>query len=257
MNKIIIFVFFMFLSTGNVLCLENNIVNMCTDDNSWFPFTFPDKEISKGIHVDIVSKALSLNNLKSSFFPMPWKRCLLSAKFGEIDAVVTASYNDERSMFLYYPPDAAKSNKSMWRVMQVEYVVVTLKDNPYEYDGNPKNLPLPVRASIGYSVVSDLQKYGLKIDTAKGGKNNIKKLIRDREGCVITFPLIAQVFNNSGRFKGILKIHNKPYASKSYHLAISKKSKILDKESIRKKIWDQIQSLREKNDFMLDIYEKY
>ncbi|MGK0290934.1 MAG: polar amino acid transport system substrate-binding protein [bacterium] len=209
-----------------------------------------------GVHVDIVKKALKSIGHQAVFTASSWKRCLKLTQQGKFDGIVSASYKAKRAKFFHYPKDAAKAKKSRWRIMQVEYAVVSLKRNKFVYKGTPKTLPQPVRAPKGYSVVDDLRKQGIRVETAKGNINNIKKLLRDKKGVIIMSPLVAQMFNKKGKFRGKLKIHKKRYTSKSYHFVISKKSKKIT-SSERIKVWNQVAKIRNNKNYMLSLNKKY
>jgi len=128
-------------------------IKICTDRSNWYPFTFRAKEKSAGMHVDIVTKALIKLGYQPFFTPLAWKECIEKTGIGSYDALVSGSFKAKRARSLIYPPDAATAVKSEWRIMQVEYVLVTPATSSYQYDGDVKTLPIPVRAPLGYSIV--------------------------------------------------------------------------------------------------------
>ncbi len=224
-------------------------------EKDWFPYTFQKNGKATGIHIDIVKQAAKKAGYDVKFVTVPWKRCLLNVKKGKSDGVIGASYKDKRAAFAYYPRDAKRSKKSKWRVDQVEYVVVTMKSNKYNYKGKLGTLPQPVRAPYGYSIVGDLKKEGLNVDTAKNDDINFRKMFRDKDGCVVTNPLVAKQLNRKGKFKGKLHISKKPIKSKSYHIIFSKNGSISKADG--QKIWNQIKKIRSNKRKMLKIYRKY
>ena len=221
---------------------------ICTDTNFWYPFTFVKDDRSAGLHVDIAALALERLGLASEFQPMPWKRCLHDAEQGAVDAVVSASWQEARAAFLHYPPDAAQPAPSRWRVSQVEYVVVTAAGRPYEYDGDPRSLPQPVRAPYGYSVVDDLRQAGIEVEVAPGDQNNLRKLVRDGTGSVVTIPEIVSWLLKDPEFAGKLRVSARPITSKSYYFAISRKSAVAPE--MREKIWAEIARIRDDEKIM-------
>ena len=99
---------------------EGKTISICSDANYWFPYTFNKNDVSKGLHVDLVKKALAKSGIVAVIEPLPWKRCLFSAKKGRYDAVISASYKQERAEYLYYPEDAILGGVSTQRLTQVE-----------------------------------------------------------------------------------------------------------------------------------------
>ena len=231
-------------------------INICSDKNLWYPFTFVKDGKAVGLQIDIISKALSNLEYDMNYKPLPWKRCLSSAKDGDFDAIATASYKDKRAEFLNYPGDASSSKKSAQRVMQVEYVVVTVADSGYEYAGDLKTIPTPVRVPRGYSVGDDLKKQGLKVDDgAAGDENNIKKMLRRGNGSVVTLPAIVELLSKQDVYKGKLHVSSTPVKSKSYYLPFSKKSAI--SQADQEKIWSEISNVRNDLEFMGKMSAKY
>jgi len=230
-------------------------IQICTDRSNWYPFTFRDKGNPAGIHIDIATKALVKLGYQPVFTPMAWKECIDKTGIGTYDALVSGSYKAKRAQSLVYPPDAATAVKSKWRIMQVEYVLVTSVTNSYKYNGDVKTLPIPVRAPLGYSIVDDLRAKGLKVIT-NDTKRNLKSIDRLQQGCVITPPENANRLIKELELEDRLKIHAKPVRSKSYFMLFSKKAKNFSQAEIEK-IWDEIAKFRDDEQFMKQLFEKY
>ncbi len=230
-------------------------LQLCSDINLWFPFTFVEDRQVRGLHVDIVSTALDQLGWQAQFTPMPWKRCLQEAEQGRIDAIVTASYQAQRARYLFFPADAAHATRSHWRVTQVEYVLVTLRDSSYQFNGDLRDIPQPARAPYGYSIADDLAAAGLRLDLAPGDENNFRKLLRDRSGVVVTIPEMADLLMQQQEFARKLKRLPQPIKSKSYFLSFSRAGR-LDAEQ-RQAIWDQIVAVREDRVLMSRFSQAY
>jgi polar amino acid transport system substrate-binding protein len=246
---------FILMVMAFTMFVEAKKIKICTDENFWYPFTYSVEEVALGLHVDITKEAIKRAGHSVEYIPMPWKRCLASAKSGEVDAIVSASYKDKRGEFLYYPKDAKSAKKSKNRITQVEYVVLTHKDDSYKYDGNIKTLPHPIRATFGYSIVDDLKKEGLSVDTSKKDTFNLKRLQRDKKGSVVTLKEIVEYYESKGTFKGEFVTHKKPIKSKSYYMPFSKNTKISQDDM--QDIWDNIQKVRENKRVINSFLERY
>lgn len=243
-------------SSGYVLAGTNSITRVCLDESEWYPFTLVKNGTASGMHIDIIKRAFDRVGVAVRFSPMPWKRCLREAMQGRVDAVATASYSEERAVYLRYPDGAAAEQKSRYRVMQVEYVIMTVKTDPFKFDGNINMLPKPIRAPRGYSVVADLNKLGLVVDdNSASDEINIKKLLREQKGAVVLIPEMAKKLGQRTSYKGRLKVSDKPWKSKSYFLPFSKDSNVSD-TTIRA-IWSEIEIARKDPKFMADQAAKY
>ena len=230
-------------------------LKIATDENMWYPYSYMEEDESKGLHVDVVRLVLKNLGYSFSLTPLPWKRALALTKNGLYDAIISSSYNPDRATYLYYPHDANLVQKSVYRISQVEYSIVTYIDLPYEFDGNVGTLPYPVRGTLGYSVVDDLIKEGIAVDVAPGDIHSFKKLLRDQDGCIVTLRQIANMLVENPEFKGKIKTSKVPFKSKSYFLIFSKKSHIQLAE--RKKIWQEVRNIRDDVAVMEKLLEKY
>lgn len=235
----------------------SNLIKICTDSNFWYPFTFTKGGASSGLHVDIAAHALEKLGYATQFTPLPWKRCLKAAEEGSVDAVVSASFKPKRATFLHYPQDANQSKRSNYRITQVEYVVVTAAADKagFEYNGNLEDIPKPLRAELGYSIVEDLEAKGLTVQQSPTTPENFHDLVRSKQGSVITLPEIAKFLLQSEKYQGKLILHPTPIKSKSYFLVFSKKSRL--PESALQEIWGQIKQTRENDNLMQKWLEQY
>jgi polar amino acid transport system substrate-binding protein len=256
LNKSILFFIILMIGLPITGYCQQSTINIVTDQAYWYPFTYSQGGQAKGIHIDIVQKALSNLNYTVRFYPKPWKRCLQEAKKGKYDAVVSASYKPERAQYLIYPDDAAGALKSLGRITQVEYVVITNSDVSYTFDGDVKSLPQPVRAPLGYSIVDDLKSAGISVFEAPDIIDCVRQLVDSGRGTFVTPPENAIDLQLDKRFMGKLKIHPKPIKSKSYFIAFSIKNQKLNREKILA-VWNEIARLREDQDFIKALFKKY
>ncbi len=231
-------------------------INIVTDQAYWYPFIYSQNDLAKGIHIDIVKKALLKLNYIPKFYPKPWKRCLRDIKKGSYDGIVSASCKPERAEYLIYPEDAKNLTKSLWRITQVEYIAITYFNSSYIFNGDVKSLPLPVRAPLGYSIVDDLKAAGIHVLEAPDTIDCARQLIKSKRGSFITHPQNAIGILYDNQFKGKLKIHPQPIKSKSYFMAFSIRNQKFDRKIIME-IWNEIVKVRNDKDFMKGLYNKY
>ena len=229
---------------------------ICTDQNYWYPFTYVKERKAAGVHIEIVEKALTDLGYSVIFKPLPWLRCLKEAAVGNFHAVVSASYKDDRAQQFNYPPDAQQSSKSDYRITQAEYVVVSPTGMTYEYTGELKTLPRPVRSVLGYSIVDHLTKEGISVSSGRNTQSNLRELVRRKVGVVITTSQTAELLNSSGEFRGLLHIHPQPIISKSYFIVFPKLGSFPD-SGAQMKIWEQVQKLRRNSNYFAEVFSKY
>ena len=229
-------------------------IKICTDLSNWYPFTFTKTGRSAGMHVDIVVQALKNLGYEMEFTPKTWDNCIRMTGDGTYDALVSGSYKAKRAKRLMYPPDATEKT-SEWRIMQVAYVLVTHRDYPTNFDGDRANLPKPLRAPRGYSIVDDLRKGNIKVITGNT-RRNMEIVNRMKKGGVITIPSNAKMLIKKLGFEDTLKVHAVPIKSKSYHMLFSKNIQKLTTEEITK-IWQEIAKVRDDESFISKMQEKY
>ena len=247
--------FFSAYSEGvNANSTEGKVISICSDANYWFPYTFNENGVSKGLHIDLVTNALAKLGVNAVIEPLPWKRCLFSAKKGQYDAVISASYKQGRAEYLYYPDDAALGGVSTQRLTQVEYTILTLTSNAFDFDGDFSKIPEPVRVPLGYSIADDLAKKGLLVKTStKGIYNSLRNLVNHKMGSIVTTKDIAVLVAKDTSVG--LHISSVPIKSKSYFIAFSKKTALTDSERVE--IWNNIAALRDDAALMSTLLEPY
>ena len=187
------------------------VLNICANDLRLEESSKTNTNVSIDVLKIAIENFKQKNDIDFNIEFMPWSRCLSMLEKGEMDAVLNASYKKERALFLDYPPDAGPNEKkacsSLYKVACSGYVVITLKSNPFEYKGVPKLLPRPVRVARGYSVVSELEDIFQKdLEVSKSDTINIQKLIRDKDGSVIThfaFLLDLKKFQKNEKPSGL------------------------------------------------------
>jgi len=255
MKRLIIICLTIFV-LGIPLLSSAESLNLCVDDRYWYPYTFTDSAGKpKGMHIDLVLKALEELGYQATIKAYPKMRCIYMTKANEVDGMISISYDKSLDQSFTYPPGDNNEKESPFKIMQVDHLVITYKDDPYVYNGDMSTLPSPIRIPFGETVVDSLQKTGLAIQKVKTDEQNFLKMIRDKNGCVITTSIIAEKFNQNDKFAGKFKIQATPLTSQPYFLTFSPKSKLsADKQ---KKIWEEIAKWRDDYVFTLVMYSQY
>lgn len=251
---VIAFLLIVFSCTRTAPASDEHLKLNCLE-RYWYPFLYSQDDQTKGILYDIVSKALENLKIKALAEPVPFRRAMVNVREGKVDGVVAVGYQPDMMQDLDYPPNADKDLESPWRILQVDYVVVSYAKNSYEFEGSLKTLPDPVRLLQDVPIIDDLSKMGIDVQEVRDDVQNFHKLMRDKNGVIITTSVTAEMMNRDPRFIGRIKIHAIPVASHSYFLAFSKKSRLSSEDKMR--IWKEIKRWRDDYIFMLKVFSKY
>jgi len=232
-------------------------IEACSDNSYWHPYLFVEVIKPEGLFVDILKEAGKQLGARVSVRPMSWNSCLELAQKGEVDLIAGASYSAERAGFLYYPADAASGGASAYRMAQVDYVVVTMANKPFEFTGNVRQLPQPVFVPKGYSVGNNLRSDGATVDDSSAG--DMATLLRmtamDKGGSAVMMRASAELLADHPSFSGKLKVHPQPYLSKSYFAAFSSKGRM--DAAQQKAVWSAIAAVRDDQVLMQKLMSKY
>lgn len=241
-----IFIFCITLFAGKAYTSHSHVslIKICVDNSNWVPYIYQEDTNLTGLHIAIITNSLKELGIPYRFFKVPWKRCLKGLEKGTYDAVATASYNKQRNKFLIYPEDSQGNIRSEWRVGQVEYIIATHVSNPYQFSPDWKTLPKPIRVPRGYSIGQDIRKQGINIDdSALNDMQNIKRLIREKTGSVVTLSSIIDWYKESKEDTESIKYHQQPLKSKSYFFAFSRNGSVSSNNAVV--IWNKIKQDRE------------
>ncbi len=247
-------------------------LKVCVDNRYWYPFAYQEKSIAKGIFIEMAKTALAKNGIEAEFVVMPIKRCInILGPSGKVAAVLGTPYNKKLNDTLYYPADAHLSSPSQWRLMQVDFNLVTSNTNPFDFTGELANIPQPIRIPYAYSnIIEKINEQGIDIETSKQDESTFYKLLRNNKGSLITTSILTDRFDDTDRFRDKFTVHPIPIASLSYFLVFfnsgivnsnrvnsdTVNSAIVDAE-LRQKIWADITALRDDYIYMLQLLSIY
>jgi len=232
------------------------VIRLCCDQAAWYPLTYVEAGTARGIHIDLIRRAVENLGHRLQVLPMPWVRCLLVAEAGGVDGVATASYSAQRARFLRYPADASNEALSRWAVAEVEDRIVTPAGQPFEFDGDLSRLPQPVRVPRGWTVGEFLAAAGVSVDAnAPSDEANLAKLLRDGSGSAIAVQDTLAILLQRPAFAGRLHVSARPLRSQSYFLPFARRSAL--SEVMIQAIWDEIRRLREDPVVMAELRAAY
>lgn len=250
------------LSVCMLLSAQKVVLRVAYEDKEQPPYYMGNSnEIpasNPGVSVEMVQLlAKYIPELEIQLQRLPWSRCTYSLGQNAVDAIFNSSYNTGRLELGWYP---TKDKTHMGpedgdrRITTIAYYFYALKDSDFKWDGKLENVKETVGAPLGYSIVGDLNKKGVKTDEAPDSNTNFLKLNAKRLSAVVLQDVTADaLIKNNPQFQNIVKLEP-PVVSKDYYLMLSKKF-VNDNPELAQKIWDTIKVIRQ-NDFpkMLDRY---
>jgi len=249
MKRYFFILFICFLLSPITTWAESIVISV--ESREFYPFFFVEKETPKGILLDMVRDGLTPLGIEAKFKPLPLKRGLKMVEKGLIDAIIAPRVKNDKFVL---PDDAFEKDISSQRILQVDSVVVTYKSD-YEFLGDIKTLPTPIRITLGDPIESLFQGQKLPVDDAASGAHNIKKLMRDKKGCVITTSLKAMTWLENPKYQNNMDVSTEPVVSRSYFLIFSKKSS-LGQEKM-KQVWNEISKNRDDYIYPIKLFTAY
>ena len=254
MTKFLFIAFWLLLP---FMCSATQPLRICVDNRYWYPFSYQEANEEKGIFIEMAKTALAKNGIKAEFITMPIKRCInILGPSGKIDAALGIPYDKKVNERFYYPADAHLPSPSQWRLMQIDFNLVTLKSNAFDFIGELTSIPQPIRIPHAYSnIIQKIKEKGIEIETSKQDESTFYKLLSNNDGSLITTSILTERFDDNIRFKDKFTVHPIPIASLSYFLVFFN-SAIVD-EKLRQKIWSDITTLRDDYIYMLQLLSTY
>jgi len=137
------------------------------------------------------------------------------------------------------------------------HTIITInQENNYEFNGDPKTIPQPIRVMHGSSSASTLANMGFAVEDSTSNLSLIEKLLRDKNGSVILERYNAEYFGmyNSKTTK-LIHLSNTQFLLKPSYYPFSKKSTI-SKEK-RYLIWKTMASIGQNKETISNLFKKY
>jgi len=252
-NQLLTLLLITFLSMS---CLASERISICIDNRDWYPFSYHQDGQAKGIFIELTKAALKHSKIEADFLVMPMKRCMnVLARQGKIDAVIGLPFDLALNDKLHYPEDAALET-SRWRLMQVDFNLVTPKNSSYDFSGKLNTIPQPIRIPKAYlNIIKKVKAANIPVEISQQDESSFYKLIRDNTGSLITSSIMAVRQDETEKFRDKFIVHPYPIASLSYFLAFFD-TKATNPE-LHKKVWMNIEYLRNDYVFMLQLLSEY
>lgn len=143
----------------SIATAESVEIKLCYEDTSVFPWITGEETGLVFTELHNVEKRLKI---KFTFIRLPWKRCQLEGRSGNVDGLIAASFNKERTEWGVYPTNALGELLSVQRLHTDSFYIYVRKDSNIKFE-NGKFLNLAnnkIGVQLGYSVGHDLRDAG-------------------------------------------------------------------------------------------------
>ncbi|SCA55436.1 putative ABC-type amino acid transport/signal transduction system, periplasmic component/domain [Candidatus Terasakiella magnetica] len=209
-----------------------------------------------GLTLELLSLIEKKLNVEFEFTRTPWARCKVLLKSNIADGIFHASYKKEREKFGVYPKLNGRIDASRSVFFRNYAVYVRSDSEAYIEDGQLKNVDGTVSAKIGYSVISDLEKNGLEVDSVKKISNGLDMVSVGRVSAFVDLEEMtdAYIAQNNSKYPNLKKMKI-PYRTKAYYLIFSKEFYAKNKK-LTEQIWDALAEISSSAEF-IKIRHKY
>lgn len=198
MKSILIF----FLGSLMACAAQAAGVTLCVSDRPAAPLTFPDHE---GQAQYLVRHAMRAAGVESSFVVLPWRRCVESARAGQVDGVLGAQAFQAYKDFLRFPLKDGLPDRAFALGVDT-WVVVTAPGSGVSWDGKALlGVTTPVSYPAGVNVLRQtLDNLGIRhMDSAKTAQQLMQMLMAQRLQAVVIRESDAKGFLAQDEFKSL------------------------------------------------------
>jgi len=246
----IIFVILITVSIGSSVHATDTQIRLGYSDVEAFPFQIRHDTDPPGIAMEILRQVAKDLGISIVFVRLPNKRVQYSLLKGKkIDGAFMYSFKASREVNGKYPMKDGRVDEKK-RLASLSYYIYKLKKNPLQWNGqnfsgvdfSDKNMK--IGANSGYSIVSDLEKMGLRVD--EGGKSTDQNFVKLFRGRITGFAHQDLVADNYIKTKGIMIVEKLPIplVTKPYFLMFSHQFAQKNPYVVRK-FWDRIAEIRD------------
>lgn len=120
----------LFLYLTTIFCILLTTINakdLHIVTSEYPPYEYLEKGQAIGINVDIATEALKRIGYTAKIEFIPWQRALFYTKYGKADAILDASYKDDRAKYLNYPKEEVYLEN--WYCFKPKNSKITLNKN--------------------------------------------------------------------------------------------------------------------------------
>lgn len=249
---------YLFISFFSLFCTPIYAITLtfAYEDKAQPPYYLGDTgdvpQLNPGVAVEMLQIMDSqLDEVEIKFVRMPWKRALYSLKSNRIDGIFNSAFLTERLEYGWYPTVNRKPYgpiDTSRRITQISYSLYKLASSPLDWHGDWSVLKEElVGAPLGFSIVTDLKKKGVRVEEFHSSQSNLRMLLTHRLKLValqsVTADSLLETKKDNAEYAKIEKL-TPNLISKPYYLMLSKYF-VNQNPKLAQKIWDKIKQIRQ------------
>lgn len=233
------------------------------EDREAYPWVYPDGSGGcAGIDLALLALVGERAGIAIKTVAYPWQRCLEEMKAGRVDGAFASSYKIERVQYGLYPflPDG--SPDTSLRIHYSGYSLYYRKDRPVGFDGSLfTGITQAIGAQRGFSIVSDLAKFPVTVDS--GSNDPVSILKKLAAGWISAAAIQAEradfiLASDQALRDVIAKVPtaHEPFLQKTYFLMISRQTEEAH-PGISAYLWSILAEVRESPEFAEELKKFY
>ncbi|WP_434632094.1 substrate-binding periplasmic protein [Chromobacterium sp. CV08] len=217
-------------------------LRLCHEDAPSYPWLLENGRGLSQIMMDMVARRLGITIRSQA---LPWVRCMSEVTAGRLDGLYKISYAPERTALGVFPMKNGQADVSL-RMLTDSYSLYRVKDGGLGWDGRRViGAGKGVAAQTGFSVVAQLQRQGLKVDSSSRNASVIlhKVLLGRVDGAALQSQAADDAIAAEPALQGRLDKLEPPLAVKPYYLIFS--HAFYQREpALARKIWQAVAAVR-------------
>ncbi|WP_159084595.1 substrate-binding periplasmic protein [Dongshaea marina] len=226
-------------------------LNLCHEDQNAFPWVFTAGSQSYGLDIELLRLVADRMDIEIRFHNQPWRRCLQSMQFGQVDGVFASSFKQNRLQMGHYPmtPDG-QLDKGL-RIHISGYSLYRQKGSRLTWSGNNfSGLTGRIGVQPGFSIVDRLRMLNVKLDEgARGPVAILDKLRRGRiQGAALQTLRADFVISQSALLRESIEKWPEPISEKPYYLMLSF-DLVRKHPDFSQRLWNTLAEQRESKHF--------
>jgi len=216
---------------------------VAVEDQALPPWILAD---GSGIDVQLMRLIAPEVGLQVTISILPWKRCLAQLADGKVDAVLNASYKQDRLAYGCFPLEAAGKPDASRSLHDLTYVLYRRRGDALTWDGSAfSGLTGAIGAQSGFSIVDHLKSLGAVVeDDSKDPHVVLRKLAFGRlQGAALLSESADAVLAADVALKAGIEAVEPALESKPYYLMVGKHFAVAH-PGLADRIWDAIRTVR-------------
>ena len=191
------------------------------------PYEYFEKNQHKGMNIEIIREVCRRMRIEPIFLYIPFKRMIIEAKKGNVDAIISLFENEARKKFLVFPQE---------KITLANVVLVTEQNNKMRISTIGELKPYKIGIVLGVFYDEKLESNEYNLVVSHNRKGLILKQYKNETDVVLMDNMSAIYWLEKLKMKQKMKIMEYKFKPRPLYIAISKNSKNVNSKHMAKKI---------------------